>query len=149
MNDPDQLFQIGEVAERVGLSLRTVRYWEEMRLVRPSARSAGGFRLYSNADLERFLLAKRMRPLGLTLEEMGELADLIEHSAHPSGLPNGELRGLVETLRSYAKRADEAIEKLERELSSARQLRLRIGERLGRSEGTLEHDETSPDLTPT
>jgi MerR family copper efflux transcriptional regulator len=134
----ERLLQIGEVAERVGLSLRTVRYYEEVGLVTPASRSEGGFRLYSAADVERLQLLKRMKPLGLSLEEMRELADLIEHSDSPSTLRKGELRRLVDSLGSYADRADAAIEKLERELAEARQLRLRIGERLGRCEVTLE-----------
>ena len=43
--------QIGEVAERVKLSLRTIRHYEEVGLVPPSARSKGGFRLYTEADV--------------------------------------------------------------------------------------------------
>jgi DNA-binding transcriptional MerR regulator len=55
--------QIGEVAERTALSLRTIRYYEEVGLVPPSARTQGGFRLYTEADVERLLLVKRMKPL--------------------------------------------------------------------------------------
>ena len=56
--------QIGEVADQVGLSLRTIRFYEEAGLVIPSARSVGGFRLYSETDLDRLQLIKRMKPLG-------------------------------------------------------------------------------------
>jgi MerR family copper efflux transcriptional regulator len=138
--DSDQavLLQIGEVAENVGLSLRTVRYYEEVGLVTPASRSEGGFRLYSDADVERLRLLKRMKPLGLSLEEMRELADLIERSELPAGLSKRDLRTLVDALRSYAARADAAIETLERQLGEARQLRLRIGDRLGRFDATLE-----------
>jgi DNA-binding transcriptional MerR regulator len=139
MSERTRLLQIGEVAGRVGLSLRTVRYYEEVGLVAPSARSEGGFRLYSEDDVERLALVKRMKPLGLTLEEMGRLADLIDRSENPSELRPRELRRLVDALGAYADRADKAIDRLERELGEARQLRLRIGERLGRCEVTLEH----------
>ena len=133
------LLQIGEVAHRVELSLRTVRYYEEVGLITPSARSEGGFRLYSENDVERLLLIKRMRPLGLTLDEIGELADLIERSEAPSKLDADELRQVVDSLGVYAGRADEAIDKSERELGGARHLRLQIGERLGRCEGHAGH----------
>ena len=43
--------QIGEVAERTGLSLRTIRYYEEVGLLSPSGRTAGGFRLYADSDV--------------------------------------------------------------------------------------------------
>jgi DNA-binding transcriptional MerR regulator len=48
-----RLMQIGEAAERVGLSIRTIRHYEEAGLIVPSARSEGGFRLYTEADLDR------------------------------------------------------------------------------------------------
>ena len=51
--------QIGEAAERVGLRIRTIRHYEDVGLVIPSARSAGGFRLYTDADLERLLVIRR------------------------------------------------------------------------------------------
>ncbi|WP_150236625.1 MerR family transcriptional regulator [Nocardiopsis quinghaiensis] len=65
--------QIGEVAERTGLSLRTIRYYGEVGLVEPSARSRGGFRLYTEADVDRLNLVKRMKPLEFSLEETREL----------------------------------------------------------------------------
>src|SRR5690348_10590123 len=49
MTDPTM--QIGEVADRIGLSLRTIRYYEEVGLITPSARSPGGFRLYTEDDV--------------------------------------------------------------------------------------------------
>ena len=58
-----RLLQIGEVAERVGLSLRSVRYYEEIGLVEPSDRTEGGFRLYSEEDVRRLLLVKRIKSL--------------------------------------------------------------------------------------
>jgi DNA-binding transcriptional MerR regulator len=65
--------QIGDVAERTGLSLRTIRYYEEVGLVAPSARSHGGFRLYTEADIARLALVARMKPLGFSLDEMRDL----------------------------------------------------------------------------
>ena len=67
--------QIGEVAERTGLSMRTMRHYEEDGLVAPSARSDGGFRLYTEDDIARLHAIRRMKPLGFTLEEMRELLD--------------------------------------------------------------------------
>ena len=71
------LAPIGRVAERVGLSLRTIRYYDEIGLVTPSGRTVGGFRLYSPSDVERLLLIKRMKPLGYSLEEMADLLSRI------------------------------------------------------------------------
>ena len=71
------LLQIGQVAERTGLSLRTIRFYEENGLVVPTARSEGGFRLYSDDDVARLEVIKRMKPLGFRLEEMQELLTLL------------------------------------------------------------------------
>jgi DNA-binding transcriptional MerR regulator len=46
--DVSELHQIGAVANAVGLSLRTIRYYEEVEVVPPSGRTAGGFRLYTD-----------------------------------------------------------------------------------------------------
>ncbi|MGY2082882.1 MerR family transcriptional regulator [Blastococcus sp. SYSU DS0539] len=76
------LMQIGQVAERTGLSLRTIRFYEENGLVVPTARSEGGFRLYSEADVARLEVVKRMKPLGFSLEEMQELLALLHDLEH-------------------------------------------------------------------
>ena len=106
------LLQIGEVAERAGLSLRTVRYYEEVGLVVPSARTSGGFRLYSGRDVERLLLVKRMKGLRLSLEEMRELADLLEQPADAAAV----------ALAGWSRRLEDGIAKLERDLRQAREL---------------------------
>lgn len=69
----EQLLQIGEVAEEVGLSLRTVRYYEEVGVLSAPQRTEGGFRLYGALHLDQLRLIKQMKPLGLSLEEMREL----------------------------------------------------------------------------
>lgn len=70
--------QIGEVVARTGLSHRTLRYYEEMGLLTPTARTDGGFRLYGDADIERLLLIKPMKPLGFAIEEMRQLVDALD-----------------------------------------------------------------------
>ena len=95
--------------------------------MRPSARRAKvGFRLYAEGDIARLLLLKMMKPLGLTLEEMGELADLVDSSQSPTNSLRDVL-DLVERISDYASRADAAIE-ARRQLNEARQLRSRIGD---------------------
>lgn len=132
MTDQERLLQIGEVAERVGLSLRTVRYYGEVGLVTPSARSEGGFRLYSEEDIERLAVVKRMRPLGLTLNEIGELLGLIERTAHADMLDATERNEVAAVLLSYSERCNEAIRKLDRDRTQAFELRESITMSLAR-----------------
>ena len=70
--------QIGEIAQRTELSLRTLRHYDEVGLLRPSGRSEGGFRLYTEEDLAKLLVIRRMKPLGFTLEEMVQVMRHIE-----------------------------------------------------------------------
>ncbi|HSO70900.1 MAG TPA: MerR family transcriptional regulator [Arachnia sp.] len=87
MTQPDSAptLQIGAVAERTGLSIRTLRHYDEVGLVRPSGRSVGGFRLYTHDDVSRLLLIRRMKPLGFSLEEMVSLLETADaHRALPT-----------------------------------------------------------------
>lgn len=110
--------QIGEVAERTGLSLRTIRYYEEVGLVTPSGRTPGGFRLYSELDVSRLLLAKRMKPLEFSLEEMREVLGILDN------LEGGDLAAeqradLLERLDLYRQAADVRVRALQDELEVA------------------------------
>ena len=111
------MHQIGEVAEAVGLSLRTIRHYEEVGLVPPSGRSAGGFRLYTDDDIGRLQLVKQMKPLDFTLEEMRDLLDVRARLA--GGISESERHHLLERLRSYAAAAESRCEKLREQVAAA------------------------------
>lgn len=97
---------IGELAERTGLSLRTLRHYDEIGLLTPSGRTDGGFRLYTPGDESRLLLIRRMKPLGYSLEQMGELLAVID------GLADAPTdTGLRDRLAAIT---DEALERRER-----------------------------------
>ncbi|UQS27914.1 MULTISPECIES: MerR family transcriptional regulator [Amycolatopsis] len=103
--------QIGEVAERTGLSLRTIRYYEEVGLVVPSARSQGGFRLYTEPDIDRLQLIKRMKPLGFQLEEMRDLLAILDPT------PDGpEIADPAARLAEFSETATKACEDLRAKL---------------------------------
>ncbi|MCY1718066.1 MerR family transcriptional regulator [Microbacterium sp. SL62] len=92
--------QIGELAERTGLSIRTLRHYDEIGLLRPSARTEGGFRLYTADDESRLLLIRRMKPLGYSLEQMGELLAVVDGlEADPS---DDALRAQLADIRDEA-----------------------------------------------
>lgn len=73
-----QLRRIGDVATTTGLSMRTLRHYDEIGLVRPSERSNAGYRLYTDHDLRRLMLIRRMKPLGYSLDDMREVLDLFD-----------------------------------------------------------------------
>jgi DNA-binding transcriptional MerR regulator len=71
--------QIGEVAERTGVTQRTLRFYEEKGLLRSPTRMEGGFRLYSEDDVRRVEHIRRLQNLlGLTLAEIKEMVEAEE-----------------------------------------------------------------------
>lgn len=117
--------QIGEVAARTQLSIKTIRHYDEVGLVTPSERSAGGFRLYTGDDVARLLTIRRMKPLGFTLDEMRELLDALDvlDAASASAAQRGRA---TELLAAYHRRAEEACATLTTRLRYARELTERL-----------------------
>jgi MerR family transcriptional regulator, repressor of the yfmOP operon len=76
----DQAYlQIGEVAERTGVTQRTLRFYEEKGLLKPPSRLEGGFRLYSEGDIDRVEQIKRLQTLlGFTLADIKEMVEAEE-----------------------------------------------------------------------
>ncbi|MDQ1287136.1 MAG: MerR family transcriptional regulator, copper efflux regulator [Actinomycetota bacterium] len=145
----DDLAHIGHVAETVGLSLRTIRYYEEIGLVTPSGRTSGGFRLYNSEDIDRLLLIKRMKPLGYPLEEMARLLRLMDAltGTTATNFPKGaeqdsaEQDGAEQTLsaaeaaealRTYAQAVTDRIVDLQTKVAYAEEFRDRILAELAR-----------------
>lgn len=128
----ERQMQIGEVAERTGLSLRTIRHYEEVDLVVPSARSKGGFRLYTGTDVERLMVIRRMKPLGFTLEEMRDLLEITDRLSSREADPGTaeESARLRERLDSYRKIADARCETLRMQLMAAEDFAATLRRRL-------------------
>ncbi|WP_338894953.1 MerR family transcriptional regulator [Streptomyces sp. TG1A-60] len=115
-----RLMQIGEVSERTGLSLRTIRHYEDVGVVAPSERSMGGFRLYAEAEVRRLALVRRMRPLGFCLEDVRVLLEKLPEGGGPLPENDGQAHEkLVEQLRKYWVEADARCEDLRRQLGRA------------------------------
>lgn len=72
------MFQVGEVARKLGINAQTLYFYERIGLMRSPPRSESGYRLYNDADLERLSFILRAKDLGLTLEEIGEILTLKE-----------------------------------------------------------------------
>ena len=110
--------QIGDVAERTGLSLRTIRHYEDVGLLPPAQRSPGGFRLYTHDAVERLLLVKQMKPLDFTLEEMAEIIDIRERLARPR-LSIKTRAGLLTRLEHYQQLTETKLAELTRKVDNA------------------------------
>jgi DNA-binding transcriptional MerR regulator len=96
---------IGELAEKLEMSQRTIRYYEEIGLLNSIKRVEGGRRLYTDVDLRRLKLIKRLKIMGMTLSEMQELEAMwtIEKSNEKV------LKRLLELLENHLRRLDDRI----------------------------------------
>ncbi|WP_264669862.1 MerR family transcriptional regulator [Arthrobacter sp. VKM Ac-2550] len=105
---------IGELADATGLSLRTIRHYDEIGLLPATTRTEGGFRVYTDSDLQRLIVIRSMKPLGFTLEEMAELLEVVDTLADGAAHPRER-----ELLESYIRRANEKRDKLALNLERA------------------------------
>jgi MerR family copper efflux transcriptional regulator len=127
-NGQEDRMHIGEVASRTELSLRTIRHYDEAGLVVPSARTPGGFRVYTEADIARLMLVRRMKPLGFTLEQMREL---LEASDRLDGTSTGEGREHdLEKLRAFERDAQQRCADLRVQLERAEEFAATLRRRL-------------------
>lgn len=75
-NQDEPTLQIGEVAERTGVTQRTLRFYEEKGLLKPPSRMDGGFRLYSEEDVKRVDKIRRLQELlGVSLADIKEMVE--------------------------------------------------------------------------
>lgn len=116
-----QLHHIGAVAALTELSHATLRHWDEVGVVTPSGRSDGGFRLYSDDDVKRLLVIRRMKPLDFTLDEMRQLLECLDVLAQADSPP--QLRdSAAQYLALCHQRAEESILRLRKRLAYAEEL---------------------------
>ncbi|OMQ15073.1 MerR family transcriptional regulator [Modestobacter sp. VKM Ac-2676] len=114
----ERQMQIGEVAEQTGLSTRTIRFYEESGLVTPSARTQGGFRLYTDRDVSRLQLIRRLKPLDLSLDELRDLLQLLDRLGDRPA--DEESTGeLLDRLGMYRALADQRVSELHARWSGA------------------------------
>lgn len=100
--------RIGELAQKAGVTPRTIRYYENLGLLQPSEREGKGFRYYTEVELAKLHKIDALQSLGLTLEEIGSIIDLFFEE--PTML-RGK-RKLLEILQSHLKETDEKLEAL-------------------------------------
>jgi len=139
------MIRIGEVAERVGVTPRTIRYYEEIGLLPGGSRIKGAHRLYDDNDVERLAELTRLRDLlNLSLDELRELVEAEEARAvlrqrMKQTSSDEERVEIIETALPYidrqldlVRRQKRELEKLESELVEKRKRGLRSLRELSR-----------------
>ena len=120
-------YRIGELAAKVGVTERTIRYYEERGLLESVKRLDGGQRVYTDDDVRRLKFIQKLKVLGLSLAEMQELETLYgRHRTNAEVLPRlielldshlvtvserlGELAALRDEIRSYRQHVTKRLE---------------------------------------
>ncbi|MDQ2951520.1 MAG: MerR family transcriptional regulator [Chloroflexota bacterium] len=119
-------YRIGELASRVGLTERTIRYYEELGLLESVKRLDGGVRVYTDDDVRRLRYIRKLKTLGLTLQEMAELEKMYQdHRSNRTVLPR-----LMELLDAHLETLNERLNELGALRDEIRSYREHVARRL-------------------
>ena len=78
------MYKISDAARRAVLTVKTVRYYADIGLVKPSGRSAAGYRLYAESDIAKLGFIGRARRYSFSIEQCRDLLSLYEDDQRPS-----------------------------------------------------------------
>ena len=132
--------QIGEVADRTGVTQRTLRFYEERGLLKPPTRMEGGFRLYSEDDVGRVEQIKRLQSLlGLTLAEIKEMveAEEVKEELRATYRPDLEVSERIERLRKRIDVTERQYDIISTKLTAMEEMKRDLEEKLERHRTTL------------
>ena len=119
-------YRIGELASKVGLTERTIRYYEERGLLESVKRLDGGQRVYTDDDVRRLKFIQKLKVLGLSLAEMQELETLYgRHHTNAKVLPR-----LIELLDAHQRTVNERLAELAALRDEIRAYRQHVSRRL-------------------
>jgi MerR family transcriptional regulator, repressor of the yfmOP operon len=126
-NDAPILLTVRDAAERLNVTPRTLKYYEERGLVTPS-RSEGRYRLYDETDLERFERILRMRALGFSLAGITEMLKRPLENVEDGrrGYSTESLRDIRDSLAQQIESLDARIESVRRELKEVQKLKAEL-----------------------
>lgn len=119
------LSRVGEVAGDLGVSPRTIKYYEELGLVEPEERSPGGFRLYGERGVERIERILRMKGMGYSLAAIREILKIRDAAQEADKVT--VLRTAAEHLREREREAEGRIRRMREDLERAETLRQELG----------------------
>ena len=119
-------YRIGELAAKVGMTERTIRYYEERGLLDSVKRLDGGTRVYTDDDVRRLKFIHKLKVLGLSLQEMHELEGMYKtQRSNRTVLPR-----LIELLDAHLETVDGRITELHALRDEIRSYREHVAQRL-------------------
>src|SRR5208283_6009337 len=114
--------RIGEIAKRAGVSVQAIRFYERRRLMRTPRRTAAGYRIYSDTDLEIVIVIKKMQRFGFKLAEIRRILQLWILPSD-TGAASPYQQGSRECLREALKLGEKKLEAMNEQIRSSVQLR--------------------------
>ncbi len=140
----ERYLQIGEVAEQLSLTPRTLRYYEEIGLLEPPSRMEGGFRLYSASDIDRLeSIVQLKRLLGFSLREIKQVVEAMESLKllRQESKQASDLETKRDSLRKGLEILEQQVDVLDGRMRQVAELRDQFSERSRRVRERLEQIE--------
>ncbi len=109
--------QIGETAQKAGMTVRAVRYYEELGLLQPDGHSSGGFRLYGEKSLKRLRVIDFLKSLGLSLAEIREIL-----------LAKKSSGGSIQSVRTLFRLYEDRLSQIESQIKALSEMRDEIAQ---------------------
>lgn len=137
VSSDERSYRIEEVAERTGLTRRTLRYYEEIGLLDPTARTEGNYRLYSDADITRLEQIRQVKEtLGISLKEIMQIIQATNEVAalRETLQTEDDREARLAALDRAATLIRQQIDLVSSKMASLTQLNEKLGERLARYE---------------
>jgi len=133
--------QIGEVAERTGVTQRTLRFYEEKGLLKPPSRLDGGFRLYSEDDVRRVERIKRLQTLlGFTLADIKEMveADEVKLQLRQEYRPDAEISERKAKIAKAIEVTERQVAVIDQKLAALQDMKAHLEQKLAQYRGWLQ-----------
>ena len=117
----EQLYKIGQVGKRARVTLRTIRYYEELGLIGPTVRTKGGFRLYTEKSIERLRFIQGLKLLDFPLSKIRQMFRIRE-MAQSGDEASHQMIQLLKNQQREAARKKGQYEKMLKEIQSTMEL---------------------------
>lgn len=131
-------YTVGEVSKNLGVSIRTLRYWEERGLLTPVARSWANYRLYTRRDVERIQRIMIYRAVGMSLDT---IIQLLNDASHAAQLLRDQRELLIEKQNELQRMIEAVNELIGLAVDNAPLTPEKIGEILGEPNFSDYHEE--------
>lgn len=130
------MYKIDEVTKQIGLTKRTLRYYEEIGLIHPPERSEGNIRLYTDADIARIKkIVEAKEVLGITLQEMQQFLSLKERMEQRRNSDNPRDREVIQEIADMLK---EQVQTLDAKMMQMQRVKAELEHSLQRATTFLE-----------